>query len=152
LNSVASSAILPSKTRILLYRICGLNIKKGAFMHPKSIFNGIEVEIGENTFINYNCTFKNQDLIIIGKNCSVKMEVMFCTATHELGTTDKRAGKVKGIPIIINDGCWIGSRATILAGVTIGSGCIVGAGSLVTKDCEPNGLYVGIPAKRIKDI
>lgn len=54
--------------------------------------------------------------------------------------------------IIVESGCWIGANVTILPGVTIGHGCIVGAGSLVTKDCMPNGLYVGSPAKRIRDL
>lgn len=54
--------------------------------------------------------------------------------------------------ITVGDGCWIGTNVTILPGVNIRNGCVIGAGSLVTKDCEPNGLYVGVPAKRIKEL
>ncbi|QYR20593.1 acyltransferase [Paenibacillus sp. sptzw28] len=80
------------------------------------------------------------------------MDVLFCTSSHDPGTKHKRAGKNNGKPIIIGDGSWIGARSIILQGVTVGEGCIIAAGSLVNKDCEPNGLYAGIPAKRIKDL
>jgi acetyltransferase-like isoleucine patch superfamily enzyme len=47
---------------------------------------------------------------------------------------------------------WIGANAIILCGVTVGEGCIIASGSVVTKDCYPNGMYAGVPAKRIKDL
>ena len=50
------------------------------------------------------------------------------------------------------DGCWICAGCTILPGVTIGEGCVIAAGSVVNKDCAPDGLYAGVPAKRIKDL
>lgn len=56
------------------------------------------------------------------------------------------------MPIVIGRGCWIGANVTIMPGVTIGDGCVIGAGSLVTNDCEPNGVYVGIPARRKKEL
>ncbi|MCR4913326.1 MAG: acyltransferase [Lactobacillus sp.] len=56
------------------------------------------------------------------------------------------------MPVKIDDGCWIGANVTILPGVHIGKGCVIGAGAVVNKDCEPNGVYVGVPAKRIKDL
>lgn len=151
-NKLANSPILSSKARVTIYRLCGIDIEKGVFMHPKSILNGTGIRIGENTFVNYHCTFENQAHIEIGQDCSIGMEVMFCTATHEVGPAKKRAGKVIGLPIKIEDGCWIGSRATILAGVTIEHGCIIGAGALVTKRCEANGIYAGIPARRVKEL
>nr|WP_243895920.1 acyltransferase [Paenibacillus sp. F411] len=77
---------------------------------------------------------------------------MFCTDTHEIGTSDERGGERKLLPIKVDDGCWIGARVTILPGVTVGQGCIIAAGAVVTKDCEPNGLYAGVPARRIKDL
>lgn len=55
-------------------------------------------------------------------------------------------------PTLIKDGCWVGANVTIIPGVTIGEGCIIAAGAVVTKNCEPDGLYAGVPAKRIKDL
>lgn len=77
---------------------------------------------------------------------------MFCSSTHKIGSEKKRAGDAVGNPIYIEDGCWIGARSLILPGVTIGKGTIIAAGSIVTKNCEPNSLYAGIPAKKIKHL
>ena len=75
----------------------------------------------------------------------------FINSTHETGDCYQRAGKGYALPIKIEDGYWIGANTTIMPGVTIAKGCIIAANSLVTKDTEPNGLYVGQPAKRVKD-
>ena len=55
----------------------------------------------------------------------------------------------KGIEI--KDNVWIGANVTILDGVTVASGCVLAAGSVVTKSTEPNGVYAGVPARRIKE-
>lgn len=104
------------------------------------------------SFVNRGCVFDNSASIEIGERVMVGMEVMFVTSTHALGSSERRAMEVTSAPIVIGDGSWIGSRATILPGVTIGVGCVVGAGSLVREDCQPNGLYAGVPAKRIKSL
>ena len=62
------------------------------------------------------------------------------------------AGKGINAPIRIEDGCWIGANVTIMPGVTIAKGCIIGAGTLVTEDTEENGIYVGIPARLIRKL
>ena len=55
-------------------------------------------------------------------------------------------------PINIEDGVWIGAEVIILPGITIGSGCVIGAGSVVAKDTEKDSLYVGIPARKVKNL
>ena len=52
--------------------------------------------------------------------------------------------------ITLKEGCVIGSRALLLAGVTVGKGAIIAAGAIVSKDCEPNGVYIGSPAKLVR--
>lgn len=52
----------------------------------------------------------------------------------------------------VGDGCWIGANATILPGVTVAPGCVIAAGAVVTKDTEPDGLYAGVPARRVRDL
>lgn len=90
--------------------------------------------------------------IIIGKNVSVAFNCTFINSTHEFSTEFQRAGKGKSDKIIIKDGCWIGANVTIMPGVTIGQGCIIGSNSLVISDTEPNSLYVGQPAKKLKNV
>jgi acetyltransferase-like isoleucine patch superfamily enzyme len=55
--------------------------------------------------------------------------------------------KKEELDIRIGDDCWIGARVFVLAGVTIGDGCVVGAGSVVTRSLPPNSIAVGVPAK-----
>ena len=62
------------------------------------------------------------------------------------GRHARRAGQPTVAPIVVGDGCWIGTRATLLPGVTVAPGCIVAAGAVLTRDTRPNGLYGGVPA------
>ncbi|MRH41261.1 hypothetical protein GH741_01070 [Aquibacillus halophilus] len=151
INKIASSYVVPTVIRHIIYKWYGIKTKTKN-ISPGCFFGGNNISIGENSFINYNCFFDNAGKIEIEKNCSIAMDVLFCTSSHEMGNSDKRAGKGVGQPIKLGQGCWVGARATILPGVTIGHGCIIAAGSVVNKDCEPNGIYAGVPAKRIKEI
>jgi maltose O-acetyltransferase len=151
-NDIASMNIVPTKLRKNIYAICGMKIDTQAIW-PGCYFSGFNLRIGKGTWINRGCHFDNDlSLIEIGENCGIGMEVMFCTSSHKIGNSEKRAGENIKQSIIIDKGCWIGTRSTILPGVTIGKGCVVAAGSIVNKNCEPNGLYAGVPAKRIKEL
>jgi maltose O-acetyltransferase len=82
----------------------------------------------------------------------VAMRVLFTTSTHEIGDSQRRAGELVRKPIEVGKGCWIGAGAVILPGIVIGDGCVIGAGAVVNRDCDPNGLYVGVPARRIREL
>ena len=151
INTIAASSLIPLEFRYLIYKFYGIETKTKR-IYPGCFFGGRDVKIEQGTFINYRCFFDNCGAIEIGDNCSIGMEVMFCTSHHEIGKREKRAGKEVGLPIKLGQGCWIGTRVIILPGVTIGDGCIVAAGAVVTKNCESNGLYAGIPAKRVKEL
>lgn len=152
INVICASILMPRKLRFYIYRAFGVNTQS-PYIDSRCFFRtSNNIEIGKNTFINTGCFIENNALIKIGENCDIAMEVLIGSDTHEDGTAEKRAGKVKSLPIVIGNGCWIGARSTILAGVSIGEGCVIAAGSVVTKDCEPHGLYAGVPAKRKKDL
>lgn len=150
-NTIGSSKITPRFLRFIVYRLYGIKTLS-VDIRPGSYFKRSNVIIGKDTFVNYNCIFDNLGNIEIGNNCAIGPQVMFATITHEIGVESRRAGAVIAKPITIEDGCWIGARATILPGVTVAKGCIIAAGAVVTKDCERNGLYAGVPASRIKDL
>ena len=121
--------------------------------------NPKQVTIGNNSFINYGVFFyvadeKSEEAkITIGNNVFIAPKVLITTATHNIESSFQRVSKQTiHMPVKIDDGCWIGANVTILPGVHIGKGCVIGAGAVVNKDCEPNGVYVGVPAKRIKDL
>ncbi len=152
LNCLAASPLLGSQFRILLYRSYGITVGKQSIISPRCFIGDCHITIGKRCYLNYGCFLDNLAPISIGDDCSIGMEVLLCTSTHELGPSLRRAGPFAGKPIIIGNGCWIGARAIILSGVTVGPGSIIGAGSVVTKDCEPNGLYCGSPARLVRKL
>lgn len=88
----------------------------------------------------------------IGKNCAIGPRVIIGPAHHKIGSSNRRAGKALYLPCRIEDGVWVGARAVILGGVTIGKGSIVAAGAVVIKDVPPNTMVGGVPAKVIKKL
>lgn len=88
--------------------------------------------------------------VTIGARCSFGPRVMILTGTHETGTDGRRAGARIASPVVIGDGVWVGANVTVLPGVTIGSGALIAAGALLVDDCEPDALYAGAPAKKVR--
>ena len=105
--------------------------------------------IGENTWLSpaTNIYTHTSAAIKIGSNCDIGPDVMFHPGSHEIGPCERRAGVGNASPVIIEDGCWIGGRTLILGGVTVGTGAIVAAGSVVVSDVPPHTLVAGVPAK-----
>lgn len=102
--------------------------------------------------MNRNAILNHSASIEIGNNVDIGPGVALLTATHDIGTGHRRAGGGRSDPIKIGAGSWIGANATILPGVTIAPGCVVAAGALVIEDCAANGLYAGVPARRVRDL
>lgn len=77
---------------------------------------------------------------------------MLMTGSHHLGNSQRRAGDFTAQPIRICDGVWLGARSTVLPGVTLHEGAVVGAGAIVNRDVPPNSLVAGVPARLIRDL
>ena len=105
------------------------------------------VAIGRNSRINRNCTLDIRCGLTIGDNVSVSPDVMILTLSHDYN--DPTFVDLDTGPVTIEDHVWIGSRAMILPGVTVGRGAVVAAGSVVTKDVAPMTVVAGIPAKPV---
>jgi maltose O-acetyltransferase len=141
------------KRRIL--RLFGASLAPGARVAPGLVattYSRENLQLGAGSFLGPQCLIDNYSPIVIGKNVQVAARANFATATHDLGDATKRAGQWSHAGITIGDGTWIGAGVTILSGVVIGPGCIVAAGAVVTEDCEPNGLYAGVPARRKRNL
>lgn len=110
------------------------------------------LEMGVNSFINYDCIMLNNAMVKLGDNVLVGPKVSFYTAMHPIDAKQREQWLVYAKPITVEDNVWIGGSATILGGVTIGKNAIVGAGAVVTKDVEPNTIVVGNPAKVLRKI
>ena len=152
-NTVSASRLVTPATRKRIYRWLGLDISPQANdIGAGCYFHSFNIAIGARTFINDYCYFENVERVIIGDDVALGMQVAIVTSTHELGAVHRRSGPWKVEPVRIEDGCWIGARALILPGVTIGRGAVVAAGAVVASDCEPNRVYGGVPARVVRDL
>lgn len=112
---------------------------------------GRNIHVGDNFHADYNCTMLDVAEIRIGHNCLIGPDVGLYTAGHRI-EPEGRTLDGYGIPITIGDDVWIGGHSVILAGVTIGTGAVIAAGSVVTQDVAPRTLVAGNPARWKKDI
>jgi maltose O-acetyltransferase len=151
LNTAMSSVLIPSRHRWRLMRIFGMDVERSV-VYPGTFFGSRLLSVGYDSMINYGCFFDTTSEVKIGRGCSIGMEVLFCTSSHEIGSADKRAGLNTSYAITIGDGTWVGARCAILPGVQIGSGCVIAAGSIVVRDCEKDSLYAGNPAKLVRKL
>jgi maltose O-acetyltransferase len=150
-------AHIPSFTlrRLWLSRVLGIRIGPGAGVHlgcyvwfygPSQIRRD-GIEIGAYTRINRDCTLDTRGGLYIGANVSISPEVMILTAEHRL--TDARFAEESCAPVAIGDHVFIGARAIILPGVSLGRGAVVAAGSVVTRSVDELIVVGGVPAKPI---
>ena len=113
---------------------------------------GPNIIIGDNVFIGHNTEFNISDRISIGDDCLIASNCKFIDHDHGFSVVNKpiRLQEPKLSPIIIEDNVWIGTSCIILKGVTIGSGSIIGAGSVVNRNVPPNEIWCGSPASQKK--
>jgi galactoside O-acetyltransferase len=133
----------------LMQEIFGKKTK--AWIEPPFFFcYGTNIEIGEGTYINFNCNFVDDTKIIIGKDVLFGPAVTIATVGHPINPNYR--GYMYADPVEIGDNCWIGAGSIICPGVTIGDNCVIGAGSIVTKDIPANSVAVGNPCKVLRSI
>jgi acetyltransferase-like isoleucine patch superfamily enzyme len=144
---------VPWPRRGVLLRAAGCAVAADA-----RVYAGLQVDgdsrlaIGRDAFINLNCYLQLNAPVTIGAAVSLADNVRILTATHEIGSHERRAGPLRSAAVSIGEGSWLGSGATVLPGVTVAAGCVIAAGSVVASDTEPDGLYAGVPATRVRDL
>lgn len=111
-----------------------------------------QIAFGEWGWVNHRCYFDTRDRITLGDGAILAMEVMVCTSTHDIGDRRARAGAYRTAPVSIGAGAWLGARTLVLPGVSVADGCVIAAGSVVADDTEPDGMYAGAPARRVRDL
>jgi acetyltransferase-like isoleucine patch superfamily enzyme len=134
----------------LLSEILNQEVQNVAVFTPLYINYGKNINIGENVFINFDCTFLALGGITIEDNVLIGPKVSIITENHPLDP--KLRNGLIGKPIHIKKNAWIGANATILPGVTIGENAVIAAGAVVSKDVPDDVVVGGIPAKIIKKI
>lgn len=154
LVGISTWSVFSVRSRRKILKLAGLDIADTAVVCGGVKFKTNNVHIGQHSLINDNCHFytSKDGRIYIGDNVKIAFDVTVATPTHQIGDSSQRSGQSENRSVFIGDGCWIGMRAVILPGVNIGSGCVVGGGTVVIKDCEENSLYVGVPARKVRDL
>ena len=155
LTNYLISAIPSFKLRHLWYRrVLGIALGPRAGVHLGCYFwfygpgqvRRAGVSIGANSRINRDCSIDVRGGVTIGDNVSISPQVAISTAAHSAADP---AFRVEIRPVVIEDNVWIGMRAMILGGVTLGRGCVVAAGAVVTKDVPPLTIVAGVPARPV---
>lgn len=124
-------------------------IHKGA----QVLTHGGEIIIGDNLILNPYAILYGHGGFQIGDNVLIAAHTVVLPANHVFERTDipiKAQGLTKE-GIRIGSDVWLGSGVRVLDGVTIGDSCVIGAGAVLTKSTRPRGLYVGVPARRVRD-
>lgn len=111
------------------------------------------IEIGNDVFIGSHCAIVSERATIsIGRDCLIAEGVSLRASNHgtRLGQPMRRQPN-EAADIRIGEDVWLGKGVTVCAGAVVADGCVVGANSVVTGTTEPNGVYVGAPARRVRE-
>ena len=146
---------IPNSVRVFFMRQLGCGLAKTATISSDVYTGSNKIIMGENSHVNVGCFLDGSDYIILEDWVRLGPYVKIITGTHAYAKNEIRRGegsKDLSMPVKIKKGSWIGLGVIIMPGVTIGRGCVIAAGSVVTKSTEDNFLYAGIPAKPIKPL
>lgn len=142
------AGILPSHVlRLAVFRLLGVKVGKKTSIHRKvRVYRPSKVSIGSNTVVNRSVLLDGRLGLYIGDNVSISEEASILTLEHDPNspTFDTRGGSVR-----VEARVFVGARAMILPGVTVGEGAVVAAGSVVTRDVPPFAIVAGVPAGKI---
>lgn len=131
--------------RLLVLRIFGAEIHGRPFVHQRArIQIPWNVRLEDRACVGDRANLYSLDLIVLGEAATVAQEAYLCTGTHDF-TND--ASALMTAPIVIGARSFVGARAFILPGVTVGSMAIVGACSVVTRDVPDGATVRGNPAR-----
>lgn len=134
-----------------LLRMAGHEIGEGTKVVGPIFCTG-KMIIGEDCWIGRNLSVEGNGVVRIGDRCDIAPNVAFLTGGHEIGDSNRRAGKGESYSIEVGNGTWIGARATLLGNAHVGDGCVLAACSCVASDIPGNVLAGGVPAKIIREL
>lgn len=149
------------KRQKILGKLIG-RLGKGALIQGPVFFHyGVHTEIGEDFFANFNLTVQDDAHVTIGDRCNFGPNVTIVTPIHPMLAREREVmldkdGNKKHFcyakPVQIGNDCWFGANVVVCPGVTIGDGCVIGAGSIVVKDIPAGVFAAGNPCRVIREI
>ncbi|WP_435096656.1 sugar O-acetyltransferase [Halarchaeum sp. P4] len=113
---------------------------------------GEQIHVGRDFYANFDCVILDVCRVEFGDDCMLAPGVHIYTATHPLDAAERVSGTEYGKPVDIGDRVWLGGRAVVNPGVTIGDDAVVGSGAVVTEDVPENVVVQGTPARVVKEL
>ena len=134
----------------------------GSSMQGPIFFHyGKHTKIGKRCFFNYNLTVQDDAPVTIGDDCNFGPNCTIVTPVHPMLPDERymmynENGEEKHMcyakPVTIGHDCWFGANVVVCPGVTIGDGCVIGAGSVVTRDIPSMSFAAGVPCRVIREL
>lgn len=141
------------KREALLKDLLQQDLPAGLTLLPPVYFDyGYLTHFGKDVFVNSSCYFMDGGTISIGDHCFIGPFCGFYTALHPLPYKERNAGFEKALPVVVENNCWLAAGVSVLPGVTIHEGCVIAAGSVVTKDMPASHLCMGSPCRPVRKI
>ena len=142
----------PQRRRELLEQLIG-SLGKNVWIEPPFYCDyGTFIELGDNVYMNFNCTILDCNRIKIGSQTMLGPNVQIYAAYHPLDAAERSKGPEYGAPITIGAQVWIGGGAIICPKVSVGDRSTIGAGSVVTKDIPADMFAAGNPCRVIRSL
>lgn len=113
---------------------------------------GYNVAVGADFFANYGCVFLDATPVSFGDRCLLGPGVHVYAVTHPIGPDERATGRERGRPVSVGDDVWVGGRAVLNPGVTVGDEAVVASGAVVTEDVPARTVVGGNPARVIREI
>lgn len=148
------------KRKAVIEQILGKALPEGTFLQgPVTFHYGVHTTLGKRDFINFNFTVQDDAEVVIGDDCNFGPNVTIVTPVHPMLPEERRFindkdGNPRHLcyakPVHIGHDCWFGANVVVCPGVTVGNNCVIGAGSIVTKDIPDNAFAAGNPCRVIR--
>jgi len=158
-SAIHRRLLLPSSQSYLLdlLRFCGAQIGDKTRLHaPIVLVNAkkdfTNLQIGDNVYFGHNACLDLKNRIQIGNDVTVSMNASIVTHLDVGEIALRQTYSPNSAPVVLEDNVYIGASVTILHGVTVGSGSVVAAGAVVTRDVPRNVVVGGVPARVIKNL
>jgi maltose O-acetyltransferase len=113
---------------------------------------GANTHIGRDCFLNVNVVILDSALVTVGDRVQVGPAAQLLTADHPREASERARGVELAKPVTVGDDVWIGAAAILCPGVSVGSGAVIGAGSVVTRDIPPAVIAAGNPCQVVREL
>jgi putative colanic acid biosynthesis acetyltransferase WcaF len=135
--------------RAMLLRVFGARLGPGCHIYPRAvIWAPWNLSCEDTVAIADEAIVYNPDPVNLKSHCIISQQAYLCGATHDY---DDPAFPMISAPITVERYAWVCARASVMPGVTIGEGVVLGLGSVASSDLEPWSVYAGLPARKIRE-